>query len=64
MNLPPRCGEYGGYNKYGDVDSRCRYIRREGLALKTLTIPGCYGIIMATFLFLTARQVLITYRRV
>ncbi|HEX8022839.1 glycoside hydrolase family 5 protein [Mucilaginibacter sp.] len=39
-DVPLICGEYGVYNKYADVDSRCRYIRAVRRALKKLDIPG------------------------
>lgn len=39
-DVPVICGEYGAYNKYADVDSRCRYIKAVRLALKKLDIPG------------------------
>lgn len=39
-NVPLLCGEYGVYNKYADLDSRCRYIKATRLALKILDIPG------------------------
>jgi endoglucanase len=38
--VPIICGEYGVYNKYADVDSRCRYIKAVRQALKELSIPG------------------------
>ncbi|HTE02423.1 MAG TPA: cellulase family glycosylhydrolase [Mucilaginibacter sp.] len=39
-NVPMLCGEYGAYNKYADLDSRCRYIKAVRQTLKTLNIPG------------------------
>jgi len=39
-DVPILCGEYGVYNKYADIDSRCRYIKTVRQALKTLNIPG------------------------
>jgi len=39
-NIPILCGEYGVYNKYADLDSRCRYIKAVRKTLKTLNIPG------------------------
>jgi endoglucanase len=39
-DVPLLCGEYGVYNKYADIDSRCRYIKTVRQALKTLNIPG------------------------
>jgi endoglucanase len=39
-NVPILCGEYGVYNKYADLDSRCRYIKAMRAALKRLNIPG------------------------
>jgi endoglucanase len=38
--VPIICGEYGVYNKYADLDSRCRYIKAVRAALKKLGIPG------------------------
>ncbi|MDN3581496.1 glycoside hydrolase family 5 protein [Mucilaginibacter flavus] len=38
--VPIICGEYGVYNKYADLDSRCRYIKAVRAALKRLNIPG------------------------
>lgn len=39
-HVPVICGEYGAYNKYAPLDSRCRYIKGMRKALKTLHIPG------------------------
>ncbi len=39
-DVPVICGEYGVYNKYADLDSRCRYIKAVRKALKRLDIPG------------------------
>lgn len=39
-DVPVICGEYGVYNKYADLDSRCRYIKAVRKALKKLEIPG------------------------
>lgn len=39
-NVPLVCTEYGVYNKYADMDSRCRYIKAIRKALKKLNIPG------------------------
>jgi endoglucanase len=39
-DVPVLCGEYGVYNKYADLDSRCRYIKAVRAALKRLHIPG------------------------
>ncbi|MBS1523354.1 MAG: cellulase family glycosylhydrolase [Bacteroidetes bacterium] len=39
-NVPLLCGEYGAYNKYADLDSRCRYIKAVRQTLKTMHIPG------------------------
>ncbi|MEO3408208.1 cellulase family glycosylhydrolase [Mucilaginibacter sp. CAU 1740] len=39
-DVPIICGEYGVYNKYADLDSRCRYIKAVRKALKRLDIPG------------------------
>lgn len=38
--VPILCSEYGVYNKYTDLDSRCRYIKAMRKTLKTLKIPG------------------------
>ena len=38
--VPILCGEYGVYNKYADLDSRCRYIKAVHQTLKALDIPG------------------------
>jgi endoglucanase len=39
-NVPLLCGEYGVYNKYADLDSRCRYIKATRQTLKTLKISA------------------------
>jgi endoglucanase len=39
-DVPIICGEYGVYNKYADLDSRCRYMKAMRAALKKLGIPG------------------------
>ncbi|OKS88259.1 glycoside hydrolase family 5 protein [Mucilaginibacter polytrichastri] len=39
-NVPILCAEYGVYNKYADVDSRCRYIKAVRKSLAELGIPG------------------------
>ncbi|TWR23998.1 glycoside hydrolase family 5 protein [Mucilaginibacter achroorhodeus] len=38
--VPIICGEYGVYNKYADLDSRCRYIKAVRQNLKAMGIPG------------------------
>lgn len=38
--IPIICGEYGVYNKYADINSRCLYIKSMRQTLKTLGIPG------------------------
>jgi len=38
--VPVICGEYGVYNKYADLDSRCRYIKSARQTLKSLNMPG------------------------
>jgi endoglucanase len=38
--VPIICGEYGVYNKYADLDSRCRYIKTVHANLKAMHIPG------------------------
>lgn len=39
-DLPILCGEYGVYNKYADLNSRCRYIKAVRQTLKALNMPG------------------------
>ena len=39
-DVPVICGEYGVYNQYADLDSRCRYIKAMRQTLKVLNIPG------------------------
>jgi endoglucanase len=39
-NVPMLCGEYGAYNKYAGLDSRCRYIKAVRQTLKALNMPG------------------------
>jgi endoglucanase len=39
-NVPLLCGEYGVFNKYADLDSRCRYIKAVRQTLKAIDIPG------------------------
>lgn len=39
-DVPVICGEYGVYNKYADIDSRCRYIKAVRGTLKAMKIPG------------------------
>lgn len=39
-NVPLLCGEYGVYNKYAGLDSRCRYIKAVRQTLKAMHIPG------------------------
>lgn len=39
-DVPLICSEYGVYNKYADIDSRCRYIRAMRDALKKINVPG------------------------
>jgi endoglucanase len=38
--VPVICGEYGVYNKYASLDSRCRYIKAVLATLKQMKIPG------------------------
>lgn len=38
--VPLLCGEYGVYNKYADLSSRCRYISAVRQTLKAMHIPG------------------------
>lgn len=39
-NVPLLCGEYGVYDKYADLASRCRYIKAVRQNLKAMHIPG------------------------
>jgi endoglucanase len=39
-NVPLLCGEYGAYNKYSDLESRCRYIKAVRQTLKAMHMPG------------------------
>lgn len=39
-HVPVICSEYGAYNKYAGLDSRCRYIKAMHKTLKALKIPG------------------------
>lgn len=39
-DVPILCGEYGVYNQYAGLDSRCRYIKAVRQTLKNLNIPG------------------------
>jgi endoglucanase len=39
-DVPLLCSEYGVYNKYADIDSRCRYIKAMRATLKLLNMPG------------------------
>jgi endoglucanase len=39
-NVPLLCGEYGVFNKYADLESRCRYIKAVRQTLKAIDIPG------------------------
>jgi len=39
-DVPVICGEYGVYNKYADLDSRCRYISAVRQSLKALNMPS------------------------
>ncbi|WP_428328713.1 glycoside hydrolase family 5 protein [Mucilaginibacter sp.] len=48
-DVPVICGEYGVYNKYADIDSRCRYIKAVRQTLKTLNIPGMLWDYSGTF---------------
>lgn len=51
--VPILCGEYGVYNKYADLDSRCRYIKAVRKSLKTLSIPGMLWDYNGTFSIFT-----------
>ncbi|MFD0751681.1 glycoside hydrolase family 5 protein [Mucilaginibacter calamicampi] len=51
--VPILCGEYGVYNKYADLDSRCRYIKAMRSTLKTLNIPGMLWDYNGTFSIFT-----------
>ncbi|WP_448702896.1 glycoside hydrolase family 5 protein [Mucilaginibacter sp. AW1-3] len=39
-HVPVVCSEFGAYNKYANLDSRCRYIKAMRKTLKTLNMPG------------------------
>jgi endoglucanase len=39
-DVPVLCSEYGVYNKYADLDSRCNYIKAVRRQLKALGMPG------------------------
>jgi endoglucanase len=53
--VPILCGEYGVYNKYADLDSRCRYIKAMRKTLKTLNIPGMLWDYNGTFSIFTGK---------
>jgi endoglucanase len=53
--VPILCGEYGVYNKYADLDSRCRYIKTVRAALKRLGIPGMLWDYNGTFSIFTGK---------
>lgn len=53
--VPILCGEYGVYNKYADIDSRCRYIKVVRAALKKLGIPGMLWDYNTTFSIFTGK---------
>jgi endoglucanase len=38
--VPVLCSEYGVYNRFADLDSRCRYIKAVRTALKQMQMPG------------------------
>jgi endoglucanase len=38
--VPILCSEFGVYNQYADLDSRCRYLKAVRTTLKQLQIPG------------------------
>jgi endoglucanase len=38
-DVPILCGEYGVYNKYADINSRCQYIKAMRKTLKTVKHP-------------------------
>ncbi|MGY3213976.1 glycoside hydrolase family 5 protein [Mucilaginibacter sp. HD30] len=54
-NVPLLCGEYGVYNKYANLDSRCRYITAMRKTLKTLNIPGMLWDYNGTFSIFTGK---------
>lgn len=54
-DVPVICGEYGAYNKYADIDSRCRYIKAVRTALKKLHIPGMLWDYNDTFSIFTGK---------
>ena len=39
-DVPLLCGEYGVYNEYADLNSRCRYIKAMRKELRNLAMPG------------------------
>jgi endoglucanase len=57
-DVPVICGEYGAYNKYADVDSRCRYIKAVRLALKKSGIPGMLWDYNGTFSIFTGKPLM------
>lgn len=59
-DVPIICGEYGVYNKYADLDSRCRYIKAVRRALKRLEIPGMLWDYNSTFSLFTGKPALET----
>jgi endoglucanase len=59
-NVPIICGEYGVYNKYVDLDSRCRYIKAMRAALKRLNIPGMLWDYNSTFSVFTGKPAIET----
>ncbi|SDQ01792.1 endoglucanase [Mucilaginibacter sp. OK268] len=59
-NVPILCGEYGVYNKYADLDSRCRYIKVMRVALKRLNIPGMLWDYSGSFSLFTGKPALNT----
>lgn len=58
--VPIICGEYGAYNKYADLDSRCRYIKAVRAALKKLNIPGMLWDYSGTFSLFTGKPSMAT----
>ncbi|WP_184550533.1 glycoside hydrolase family 5 protein [Mucilaginibacter sp. FT3.2] len=54
-DVPIICGEYGVYNKYADINSRCRYIKAVRTALKKLGIPGMLWDYNTTFSIFTGK---------
>ncbi|MGN6180627.1 MAG: glycoside hydrolase family 5 protein, partial [Mucilaginibacter sp.] len=59
-DVPIICSEYGVYNKYAGLDSRCRYIKAVRTQLKALAIPGILWDYNSTFSIFTGKPSLNT----